>query len=178
MSSPLPDLTNPWRLVQLHKGFAGTASAEALPRLSAAVLEVVDGVEYRLLFARNEQRRAVLSGEVRAQVQLECRRCLQPVLVPLHSILELTLVGSEAEAERLAEKQDELDLVVLADEPMRPLELIEDELLLSLPAYPCHPQDACIERLAEVAPEDDEVCETPTKTLAETPFAVLARLKT
>ncbi|MEO5343376.1 MAG: YceD family protein [Gammaproteobacteria bacterium SHHR-1] len=167
-------MINPWRLIQLHKGFAGKAGAEALPRLSAAVQAILGEVEYHLLFGRNEQRQARINGEVRAQVQMECRRCLSPVQLALHSTLELAPVATEAEAERLPE---ELDLVVLQDTPMRPLDLIEDELLLSLPAYPCHPEESCIEQLvpeeqlASLRPPEAEEVEPPS------PFAVLAGLK-
>ncbi len=170
MSPQLPDLSNPWRLVQYHKSYEGKARAESLPRLRDAVQAIVDEVAYRLQFGRDSEGRAMISGKVDARVTMECRRCMQPVELPVQSRLSLVLVASEAEAERLP---DDLDLVILEDGPMRPMDLIEDELLLSLPAYPCHPGDVCLDSIRTAAGDEDR----DGVTSEDNPFAVLAELK-
>jgi uncharacterized protein len=169
MSTRLPDLSNPWRLVQLNKQYAGSEQAKSFPRLVDAVDEVVGEVAYRLHFGRDDEGRAAIDGDIRAEVRMTCRRCLEPVSLELDSSLALVLVATDAEADRLPE---ELDVVVLADAPMRLFDLLEDEALLSLPAYPVHAEGGCRPDLEVDTTESDE--DVPER---ESPFAVLAGLK-
>lgn len=73
-------------------------------------------------------------------VPLVCQRCLQPFGYELKSEATLRLAASEAE---LASWDAEDVEAVLATEPVEVQELVEDELLLSLPYAPVHEPQAC-----------------------------------
>jgi uncharacterized protein len=72
----------------------------------------------------------------RAEVVLQCQRCLEPLPVALAVDRRIRFVEGEDEAERLdADSEDD----VLALEPATDLHaLLEDELILALPLVPRH----------------------------------------
>lgn len=124
------------------------------------------------------ERRAVTGGdpelwlhlEAGTSVWLECQRCLQPFQQPLAVQRRLRFVRDEAQAEALdAESEDD---VLALPRWLDLRELIEDELLLSLPLIPRHEQ--CPQPLpqagADLVPHEAE--ERPH------PFAVLQGFKT
>jgi uncharacterized protein len=96
-------------------------------------------------------------------VFLVCQRCLNPFAVPVAQETMLLLAGDEAELARLDDAEPE---VVLANAPVDPVALVEDELLLSLPFSPRHEECAT----TGAAPTGEHAIESP--------FAGLARLKT
>ncbi|HEX4883906.1 MAG TPA: YceD family protein, partial [Casimicrobiaceae bacterium] len=68
-----------------------------------------------------------------------CQRCLAPVDVPVGQATLLLLARDEADLVRLDEASEHE--VVAAREPLDPLVLVEDELLLTLPFAPRHEGD-------------------------------------
>jgi uncharacterized protein len=171
MSSQLPVLANPWRLVQLGRCFAGSAKAAEFPRLREAVEQIVGDIDYQLDFRRNTAGQAQIRGRMTVNLQLTCRRCLEPMDVRVDSPFALLMVLTDAEADAMAEEQD---AVVLADDPVRLFDLLEDEALISLPAYPCHAQAVC--QLPSSATADISAGDDAAGAVEDNPFAVLAGL--
>lgn len=168
MSTQLPDLANPWRLVQHHKEFSGRFDPLAFGRLNAATFGVLGDIHYRLGFGRDDEARPQISGWVGLEVVLECRRCLGHFPFVVDASFTLLLVETEAEADAF---DDEVDVLVLADAPARLADILEDEALLSLPPFPAHQPGGCSQemqqQLVKLAPEYE----------AKNPFAVLESLK-
>lgn len=109
-----------------------------------------------------------LQLDLRAEVTLQCQRCLQAVPHTLVVDRRFRFARNEEEAERLDE---ELEDDVLALQPRLDLrELAEDELILALPLVARH-EGVCPEPLP--LPTADELAEEP----APNPFAALAALK-
>lgn len=106
--------------------------------------------------------------EVRAQaeVTLECQRCLQPFVLPLLVENRLEVVRSPSELE----DDDETERIV-GSPKFDVLELIEDELILSLPSVPKH--EVCISVSGESGPTDQPDAEAASPS----PFAALEKLK-
>ncbi len=106
----------------------------------------------------------VLHLGVKGPVQLSCQRCLEPLDIDLYLQRRFGVVRSELEAENMPLDDDEFDPVV-GSEQFDLLELVEDEVLLSLPVVPRH--DSCpvdlVARHASAAPPS--------------PFSALAGLK-
>ncbi len=143
-----------------------------LPRLAGAVADTGGGVELRLVFDRGESGRAAITGFVKADLVLECQRCLSPMAASIESRLSIALVGSIEEAGRLPEHYDPL----LLDEPrIRLLDIVEDELLLSLPQIPRHEEGECCaaggRETSQPEADFDRLDDRPN------PFAVLSELK-
>lgn len=103
----------------------------------------------------------------RAELSVECQRCLQPVGVTLDIDRHLRFVPGEEEAATLDLQLEEDVLELPRSLDLR--QLVEDELLLALPLVPRH--DVCP---APLAPAADD---TPAGPGDDNPFAVLAALK-
>lgn len=140
MSSPLPDLLDPWRAVGNRAVFTGRLELSRLPRLGEILLDTTGEVAFRLEFLRDEGRRPVVLGEAKAELHLCCQRCLREMKYPVDARIALALVTGIDEATRLPERYDPL---LVSGGMIRPFELIEDELLLALPQIPAHRAGAC-----------------------------------
>lgn len=109
-----------------------------------------------------------LSAEV--ALPMTCQRCLGPVDAPVAFEREFRFVATEALAEAQDEASEEDVLALSRDFNL--LELIEDELLMELPAVPKH--SVCPESVTFQAIDPDFVDEPQEKP---NPFAVLSQLK-
>lgn len=102
-----------------------------------------------------------------AEVPLQCQRCLQPMAVALEIDRRFRFARSEEEAAELDELSE--DDVLALPQRLDLAELLEDELILSLPLVPRH--DECPEPLPLPAEEPEAEDEVPH------PFAALAALR-
>ena len=116
-------------------------------------------------FAR-EQRRIVVDVRVTADPQLFCQRCLQPMHLPVASHSRVLLLESEAEA---GEVSPEMETALAPEGRLRLADLLEEELLLALPAAPRHPEGQCPDGNRDEL--QDEIAE-PTQR----PFASLGAM--
>ena len=168
MSKRVPDFINPFRAAEGGYGIAGQLAFTRMGRL-LEVVENTDGVaKVELVFGTDEQGIAHVRGQVDTEVVLICQRCLEAMTVPIHVEMDLGIVGSDDEANRLPERYDPL----VAGEQFLVAGLIEDEILLALPAVARHDDAVCA--AVKGLPGDDEKAPESSAN----PFAVLARLKT
>ena len=111
-----------------------------------------------------------LTIKVRASFPMECQRCMTCVDVPLEVDRAFRFVADEATAEALDDESEE-DLLALSRE-FDLHELIEDELLMSLPVVPKH--DECPSAVP-LASSDDDFEEANAEK--PNPFAALTDLR-
>lgn len=173
MSPRLPDSVDPWRTADSGQRFAGSIPLKTLDRLCEALAGSEGEAEYELAFHRDQQRRVLIDGRVKALLSLECQRCLGPMSHSVDSAFHLAVIEVADEVERIPEQ---CEPVQVEDGRISPLALIEDELLLSIPQVPMHDRANCPTdpRLFHRESDgDDEVDDEA----APNPFAVLAALK-
>lgn len=115
------------------------------------------------------QKNPIIELALNAEIWLVCQRCLQPYLHSLSNQHRFEVVKSEMEADAAAMDDDEKDAVVGSEE-FDLCNLIEDELLLSLPLIPHHLtcQHPVLEQIQKDFLSDEE---------SVSPFAKLAALK-
>ncbi len=167
MSSVLPSRLDPWQAVDNRSVVAGRLPLSSLPRLRGLLLDATGDVRFRLGFGRDEARRAVLRCEVAATLKLRCQRCLEALDHKVDADTWLALVSGIDEERLLPERYDPLPV---DDEPIRPRDLIEDELLLALPQIPMHAPVVCAQQIPDVDG-------ARMRSAKASPFAVLAALK-
>jgi len=145
---------------------AGEVDARSLPRAADQLAEGADPtpIAWRISGGHDGTGRPLLAVRIDAVVPLVCQRCLQPFGATIAQQTDLLLARDEAELARLDAEETE---VVLANTTLDPRNLVEDELLLSLPLSPRHDEDACA--AARRSKSDDG---------KRSPFAGLAVLKT
>jgi uncharacterized protein len=99
-------------------------------------LASTEGVVTGSVTLLREEGRVVAEVELAAKVSLRCQRCLKAMLLPFESRSRVALVASEEEATRVP---PELETALAPDGRLRLADLVEEELLLALPAAPRHP---------------------------------------
>lgn len=132
---------------------ATTLCPDDLPRLAALVgrdADQRDGtLSVRVRFSTGPESFPIVQVRVTGTVELTCQRCLAPVSWPLDLEVSLTVVGSDAEADALA---DPFDSVMLDEEGgLRLRTAVEDEILAVLPLVPLHGEGAPCKMFAEKA---------------------------
>lgn len=141
----------------------GSVDPHAFPRVAETLAAGGRGeVEWCIAGAVDDVGRPALEVRLDGRVPLVCQRCLQSYGQPVTQRTLLLLARDERELATL-DAQDEHE-VVLAARPLDAVELVEEELLLTLPYVPRCAEPACAARgQVQEAPHD-----------AASPFAALA----
>jgi uncharacterized protein len=135
-----------------YKG-GGFLELTELPRLAqeAAVFEVGDGFHWRLAShfenAPEGELSQIINLVLHGQIHLVCQRCLQHFPYLLFEEREFVLLSSEEQADAYPIEDDQREPLV-ASQHFDLLEAIEDEILLSLPLIPKHPEGVCVPNAA------------------------------
>jgi uncharacterized protein len=160
----LPKRIEPVGLADVGRSFRGEVAVGDLSRLAPLLSSRQGTLNVRLEFALDERRIRTLKGSIEGSIDLVCQRCLGALSFPLDLRIRLGIVTSEAEVDRLPEGYEPL---LVSGEPLPTCDVIEDEVLLALPAIPLH--------------EGSPSCETGYRNepLAkrDNPFSVLEKLK-
>ncbi len=169
----LPVHVDPIRMAETGRILEGTMALSRMDRLAEALIFKPEGdASVRLEFGVDEQGIRNLLLRIKTELVLECQRCLEPMSFPIDTQMQLAMVTSQGEAEMLPSDYEPL---LVGDEPLYLQDLVEDELLLSLPIVPRHPTDECpaggaAQRSGDEMPQQDEKPK-------DNPFAKLADLK-
>jgi len=142
-----------FRLARERGRLDGTVDAATLPRVADTVLEGPAPIAWRIEGAQDALGRPALVVALDGDVALECQRCLQAQSWPVHTRTLLVLARDDADLARLDADSD--DEVVLADTPLDPAQLVEDELVLALPYAPRHAEGECAPPRDEASNESD-----------------------
>ena len=119
----------------------GTVDAATLPRVADMVQDSPAPIAWRIEGTQDALGRPALAIALDGDIVLECQRCLQAQTWPVHTRTVLVLARDDADLARLDADSD--DEVVLADTPLDPAQLVEDELVLALPYAPRHADGEC-----------------------------------
>ncbi len=123
---------------------------------------VVEGrVEFG--FADAQQQLPTATLRVATTVDAVCQRCLEPFRLPLEAEAELLLL----ELEQTAEGYDEYEVWELEEKQLRPLDIVEEMLVMAMPFSATHAESASCKALAAVTQVPDEETTTPFAALRE-----------
>ncbi len=159
-------------------------SLQELSRLSELVADAGGSaaLDVSLQFGMDSRGFSRVDGTVSGQLPLLCQRCAEELVHPLSLSFGCFIVESDALADELAANGESPgDVLVAAGNEVTTAEIVEDEILLSLPEWLCE-ADPC-SRAPELAypaaqlPEGAEQApgSEPVEA-AENPFSVLAEL--
>jgi uncharacterized protein len=153
---------------------------DALPRvaLEAATSAADDGFAW----AVNTFFDGVTGGEPRlkmnlslkGQMHLICQRCMQPCLVKIEESRQFVFLANEALADAFPMEDDALEPLVMSSQ-FDLLGTIEDEILLSLPLIPKHPEGVC-EPASLGSGADDLQDQGETAKKPDNPFNILKNM--
>ena len=145
--------------------------AAARGALVSGSLRPADMPRFRALLA-GEEGRSLVRVKIDADVEVSCQRCLQPMRRRVESDSTLAIVWTDEEAGQLPRN---LEPLVVAEQDVDLWRVVEEELMLALPAFSYHESEACKEILADYSGPAPEEEVSPGKK--PNPFDVLAQLK-
>ncbi len=170
MSDRLPEHIDPLHLADKRGELKGLIPLKSLDRLAEMLADDAGAIAVDLFFGR-EGRLAKVEGHIKAVLALKCQNCLQAIEWPINCAVKLGVVTSIDQANRLPEDYEPL----LVEEGKIPLKnIIEDEILLVLPAFPKH-QHACL--VSGVGSNNINSLGGDEQSPLENPFSILAKLK-
>lgn len=164
----LPLHIDPLRLARAGAQLRGRMPMADMERFASLLAQAPGEAEVELDFGIDVERRAFMRLQLRAEVMLVCQRCLGSVRHPIAVERLLGVVTSEAQAEKLPDIYEPL---YVTEEPLFLREVIEDELILSLPIVPRHAEGECAPAVTGAGTDNK------AGAVRENPFAVLAGLK-
>lgn len=165
---PLPKKVDPRKLAERDVVFKGEIDFNLMPELQSLLVSNEGHASVELRFALDEQKLRTVTGQAQAQVQLQCQRCLEPVALEIDAEFSLAVVLNEEQAKNLPRYYDPL----LVEEDVELAALVEEELILSLPAVAYH-EDCSV----QTSFGDAAVVEQRVQDDKPNPFSVLASLK-
>jgi uncharacterized protein len=138
---PLLRQGDPRKFAQQGVTLEGFIPVSELQRIVDAT-ETADGeIQVKLEFSISEEGKRAVAGHAFAELSLICQRCLEPVSVPVESDISLAIVWDEEAAKALPQH---FEPWIVGEGTADFYDMIEEELLLSLPAVAYH-QEACID---------------------------------
>ncbi len=167
MSVNVPEMLDVWRMVAARRAFEGRAPLSSLARVRGLLLDTEGDVDFALQFDSDPLLKVpYVELRIDTALPLECQRSLKRFLLPVRLVQRLGLIRDEADEAALPPEYEAL--LVPDDGMLRPLDLVEDELVLAVPAVPMDPASHAVERDWPV----------PEEELAKaSPFAALGSLK-
>lgn len=163
----IPEHIDPYRYAEQNLAIDGVLAVNTMSRLLPNLHEDATLAEVHVHFGRDEQGTTYLKGQIKADLVLQCQRCMEAYQYPIVSDLALGIVTNLDEANALP---DFYEPVMVHDKQLALHELVEDELILNLPIIPKHAVEECQVSL----PSEDEAQQ---KVVVKNPFHVLQSLK-
>jgi uncharacterized protein len=169
MLDRLPEYIDPLHLADKRGMLKGQIPLNSLDRLAEMLFSDTGAIAVKLFFGR-EGSLAKVEGQIETVLELKCQNCLQAVEWRVNNAVKLGIVTSIDQANRLPEDYEPL----LVEEGKIPLkDIIEDELLLTLPIFPRHQHNCFVPNLNNNSNSlADDKPSSP-----ENPFSILVNLK-
>lgn len=150
---------------RLGQQLSGATPVGAFGRMTDEAADGNGEIRWSFAGGRHPKGSPQMVMRVEGAVNLICQRCLSPFAHPVGSETVLVLARDEAEADEVEELMDDESIdVIVGSNALDLLQLVEDEVLLSIPLSPRH--EACPGDVPAAAPDKPE-----------SPFAVLKTLK-
>lgn len=149
----------------------GVLKPTELPRLRSMLADDDGSIGVEMAFGKDDQERVVIALDVEADLVVTCQRCLEAMPHHLSASNRLALVWSDAQAAALPK---DLDPLIGGGAQCDLWAVVEEELMLALPAFSYHETEECRQSLTAYS-DPPPVEEAGTD--APNPFDVLAQLK-
>jgi uncharacterized protein len=159
------------RMVAGRRSFEGVLPVVELPRLVEALADDCGEVAYRLDFGQGELGGPQLHVTLQAGLTLQCQRTLEPFVFMANVDTRLGLLADERDVDALP---GDCEPLLLEGGALSPREVIEDELLLTLPLVPVKPGSEILQ--GEWNTPGDPAQGAETGETATHPFAELRKL--
>ncbi len=163
MLDRIPDFVNPLSLAEKNREYKGDFSVLSMQRLTDLLVNGEGWVRFHLFFSK-QGKLATITGEVEAEVYLECQNCLSAMSHIVRRTVQLGVVNSTDEMTQLP---DHFEPLVQSVDKIVFREIVEDEIILSIPDVPKHAEECLKLTLGKTEGELEK----------ESPFSILKDFK-
>ena len=164
-TNQLPKTIKLFKFARKEASLHGDYKIAAMPRISKIARNTEDRVKVDLSFYLENDKTPCIKGIISSNIILDCQRCLEALPVELKVIFNLAFVRHESQAEELNTSFEVYNIG--EEEDLDSIDLITDEILLSIPMAPSHDFDCSLKT------DKEEVVEEISKN----PFDVLKNIK-
>lgn len=127
--------------VRFTKSLHGKITLDECMRLNDYLADSRGKIEYKINGILDKNDKSILQVIIKGEINLFCQRCLGELVHTLN--LKSTLFLAENKKELSCLDKDESVEGILATSDLDIIELIEDEIILSLPISPRHKENDC-----------------------------------
>ena len=153
VTRPLIRTLDARKAAQREQSVEGVLEPRQLKRFSTLLAQENGTIAAELGFYFDEERRCRVRVQTRATVTVVCQRCLQELDVDLRVDNTLAVVASDEQARLLPRSIDPLVAESTDEVPL--WDVVEEELMLALPAFSYHDNEQCNPMLAQLRPDDE-----------------------
>lgn len=153
-----------------NRRWRGKLPIASFDRLVREISTDTEFVDVELAFSHDEKNHIKMQGQASVTAEVACHRCSESVVTTIRADIDARIVRSEEIAQTLAQ---EADVIVVTDNPVSITDLVEDDLILSIPWRVCERQEDC-PNLSESKIEETE--DGNAADAMQKPFANLRQL--
>lgn len=168
----LPVLVDPQIAGSRREMMKGVILANKLKRLYREANETLSDVMCEVNFNVDLQQLTYLKGRANAELDLVCQRCMQTYREHLSVSFCYTPIEQVAKIQELPETYDVVEMNNYGQINLH--QLIEDELITSIPLIPTHQNQQCHQGTHDVSVGDIDESAAEQR---QSPFDILASLK-
>lgn len=165
----LPGKVDPFRFADNRVHVQGKLLVKEMSRLCASLNNDAGEVMANVQFGVDEQGMRYMRGAYSVHLMLQCQRCMEPFEYDISGDFSSGIVHTEEEADLLPKGYDPL---ILKEGELVIQDVIEDELIISLPLVPMHAVKDCKRKLP-FAIDSEQTAESSK----ENPFKVIELLR-
>ena len=162
----LPKTIKLFKFARKEASLHGDYKISAMPRISEIARNTEDRIKVALSFYLENDKTPCIKGIIKANIILDCQRCLEALPLELNVLFNLAFVRHESQAEELDTSFEIYNIG--EEEDLDSIDLITDEILLSIPMAPSHDFDCSLK-----INKEKEIVEKISKN----PFDVLKNIK-
>ena len=166
----LPKQVDPQKCAIQRSDYQGVMAADDMGRLNDFVVDILDEVTVGLRFEIDAQNLTFFHGDIATRVSLVCQRCNEPFGYTIEQSFSFTPIKEGQAVDDIPDVYDPVELNEHGE--INLLELLEDEIIVSLPLVPMHDEKDC-----KVTKDDLSFGEIEPDDKQPNPFAVLKELK-
>ena len=163
-NNQLPKVIKLFNFAKKERSLGGVYKISSIPRISEIARNKEDKVKVDLSFYLENNKTPCIKGIINLNIILDCQRCLEALPIELKVDFKLAFVRHEQQAEGL---DSSYELYVTKEEELLTIDIITDEILLSIPMAPSHDFDCNLIINKDVVVEESR----------ENPFTILKNIK-
>lgn len=134
-------IQNLMRLVEIVEADLSAVPAQLL---QAQWRNAPVGIKLEFSWVEGHEKIPALTGRITARIAAVCQRCLEPCEVHVETDLNMVLLDELQQASALASGFSGFEVWELEEESIRPLDIVEEALIMALPLSPLHSsRDQC-----------------------------------